>query len=679
MIRICYNHDEKTERQGILPMNINDAAKRAEELRKTLNHHIYQYYVENTNEISDYEYDMLMRELAAIETAHPELLTADSPTHRVGGHADGQFESVVHEIRMESLQDAFSEEEIRDFDRKVKEICPDATYVVEPKIDGLSVSLEYRDGVLAIGSTRGDGDVGENITANLRTVHSIPLRLKKALPLIEVRGEVYMPRDVFASLVEKQDANGEKPFKNPRNAAAGSLRQKDPKMTAQRKLDIFCFNIQRLDGEEITGHKQSLDFIKSLGFKTVPFYTEFNNIDDVIAEIRHIGDIRDTLPFDIDGAVIKVNSFAHRVMLGSTAKFPKWAAAFKYPPEEKETILLDVEINVGRTGVLTPTGVFEPVILAGTQVSRATLHNEDFIKEKDIRIGDTCVLSKAGDIIPEVVKVVRHAKNAEPYRIPQICPSCGSQTVREEGEAAVRCINPECPAQLVRNLIHFCSRDAMDIEGMGDALVELFAEKGIIRSTPDIYTLDKQEIASIDRLGEKSAQNLIDAAERSKQNDLYRLVYALGIRHIGQKASKLLCDKFGTMDAILSATKEDILTIDGFGEIMAESVTEFMSRTGTRDLIDRLRELGLNMESVSEIKDTRFAGMSFVLTGTLSKFKRDEASAIIESFGGKTSSSVSKKTTCVLAGEDAGSKLKKANELGIRVISEDEFEEMIKM
>lgn len=662
----------------VLLMDFSTAEKRAKELRDTLNYHIHKYYVENTNEISDYEYDMLMRELTSIEQEYPELLTADSPTHRVGGSADNQFESVVHSVRMESLQDAFSEEEIYDFDRRVKEICPDATYVVEPKIDGLSVSLEYHDGLFAVGSTRGDGDVGENVTANLRTVRSIPLRISENLPLTEVRGEVYMPRNVFASLVEKQDVNGEKPFKNPRNAAAGSLRQKDPKITSQRQLDIFCFNIQRIEGKELTSHKQSLDYIKQLGFKTVPFYTEFDNIDDVIKEIRRIGSIRDSLPFDIDGAVVKVNSFAHRQLLGSTAKFPKWASAFKYPPEEKETKLLDVEINVGRTGVLTPTGVFEPVILAGTQVSRATLHNEDFIAEKDLRIGDICVLSKAGDIIPEVVRVVKHCENSEPYHIPDICPSCGNKTVREEGEAAVRCINPECPAQLVRNLIHFCSRDAMDIEGMGDALLELFVEKGIIKSPPDIFTLNKNELAEIDGLGEKSAQNLIDAAEKSKENDLYRLVYALGIRHIGAKASKLLCDRFGNIDAIMSATAEDILSIDGFGEIMAESVTEFMSRQGTVDLIEKLKALGVNTESKREIADTRFAGMTFVLTGTLSMFKRDEASAIIEKFGGKTSSSVSKKTTCVLAGDDAGSKLRKATELGIRVIGEEEFAEMIK-
>ncbi len=659
-------------------MDFEKAEKRAEELRNILNYHIHKYYVENTNEISDYEYDMLMRELTELETAYPQLLTADSPTHRVGGSAQGQFESVAHSVRMESLQDAFSFDEIFDFDRRVKEVCPDAEYVVEPKIDGLSVSLEYRDGVFVIGSTRGDGDVGENVTANLRTVRSIPLRIKENLPLIEVRGEVYMSRQVFASLVEAQDMNGEKPFKNPRNAAAGSLRQKDPKITSKRKLDIFCFNIQRADGVEITSHKQSLDYISELGLSTVPFYTKCSSIDEVVAEIDRIGSIRESLAFDIDGAVVKVNDFSHRQMLGSTAKFPKWAVAFKYPPEEKETTLIDVEINVGRTGVLTPTGIFEPVMLAGTCVSRATLHNEDFIKEKGLRIGDVCVLSKAGDIIPEVVKVVKHNDKNEIYKIPDICPSCASKTVREEGEAAVRCINPKCPAQLVRNLIHFCSRDAMDIEGMGEAIVETFVNKGIVSDITDIFTLDKDIIASIDRMGEKSALNLIEAAEKSKKNDLYRFVYALGIRHIGQKASKLLCDKFGDIDSIMNASAEDILTIDGFGKVMAESVTEFMNREETKSIIEKCRLLGINMVAEREIKDERFAGMTFVLTGALSSFTRNEAGAIIEAFGGKTSSSVSKKTTVVLAGEDAGSKLRKATELGIKIINEDEFSEMIK-
>ncbi len=659
-------------------MDFEKSALRAAELRDILNYHIHKYYVENTNEISDYEYDMLMRELTEIETSYPELLTADSPTHRVGGSAEGQFEPVTHEVRMESLQDAFSVDEIYDFDRRVKEVCPDAEYVVEPKIDGLSVSLEYRDGVFVIGSTRGDGNVGENVTANLRTVRSIPLKLKENLPLIEVRGEVYMPREVFASLVEMQDLNGEKPFKNPRNAAAGSLRQKDPKITSQRKLDIYCFNIQRVEGKELASHKESLDYIKELGFHTVPFYTKCATVEDVVAEINRIGSIRDTLPFDIDGAVVKVNDFAHRSKMGSTAKFPKWAVAFKYPPEEKETKLLDVEINVGRTGVLTPTGIFEPVMLAGTCVSRATLHNEDFIKEKELRIGDTCIISKAGDIIPEVVKVVKHNEENEIYCIPDICPSCGSETVREDGEAAVRCINPACPAQLVRNLIHFCTRDAMDIEGMGEAVVETFVNEGLVSDITDIFTLDKDRVASIDRMGEKSAQNLIDAAEKSKSNDLYKFVYALGIRHIGQKASKLLCDKFGDIDSIMNASAEDILTIDGFGAVMADSVVEFMSREGTKAIIDKCKQLGINMKSQRQVNDERFAGMTFVLTGALSQFTRTQASEIIESFGGKTASSVSKKTSVVLAGEDAGSKLRKATELGIKVISEDEFAEMIK-
>lgn len=657
-------------------MEFSLAKERAAYLRDTLNYHIHKYYVENTNEITDYEYDMLMRELSAIEGEYPELITADSPTQRVGGSTENLFESVAHQVRMESLQDAFSYEELYDFDRRVRETCPNAKYVVEPKIDGLSVSLEYRDGVLSIGSTRGDGDVGEDVTANIRTIYSVPLKLKKTLPLIEVRGEVYMPREVFAELIKKQDENGEKPFKNPRNAAAGSLRQKNPKITAERKLSIYCFNIQRIEGEDITSHKQSLDFIRELGFNTIPFYTLFDSMDEVIGEIERIGNERKNLPFDIDGAVIKVDSFSDRELLGSTAKFPKWAAAFKYPPEEKETKLLDIEINVGRTGVLTPTGVFESVLLAGTSVSRATLHNEDFIKEKELRIGDICVLSKAGDIIPEVVKVSKHNLDNPIYTIPTVCPSCGSATVRENGEAAVRCINPECPAQLVRNLIHFCSRDAMDIEGLGEALVELFIEKGIIKNIPDIFTLDRAAIASMEGMGEKSADNLIAAAEKSKSNDLYRFVYALGIRHVGQKASKLLCDRFSNIDNIMAATHEDIASIDGFGQIMAKSVFDFMQREGTKDIIEKCRALGVNMTSEKTVVDTRFSGMTFVLTGTLSKYTRGEASAIIEKLGGKTSSSVSKKTTYVLAGEEAGSKLKKANDLGVTVISEDDFEKM---
>ena len=631
--------------------------QRAEQLRRELNHHIYRYYVENENDIEDYEYDMLMRELDSIEKEYPELLAPDSPTHRVGGQADGQFEKVVHTVRMESLQDAFSHGEVEDFDRRVHESFLDVTYVVEPKIDGLSVSLEYTNGVFTRGSTRGDGIEGEDITANLRTVKSIPLRLKTDLPFIEVRGEVYMPREVFFEIVEKQELNGEKPFKNPRNAAAGSLRQKNPKITAERKLDIFVFNIQQIDGAEITGHYQSLEYLKELGFKTVPFFRKFNNIKDALGEIERIGDIRYTLPFDIDGAVVKVDSFAQRETIGSTAKFPRWAIAYKYPPEEKETTLVDIEINVGRTGVLTPTAVFEPVLVAGSTVSRATLHNEDFIKEKGIRIGDTVIIRKAGDIIPEVLSVVKHCDNSRDYEMPKFCPSCGSRVFREEGEAAIRCDNPDCPAQLLRVLIHFCSRDAMDIEGLGDAVLETFLKVGLIGKISDIYQLDYEKIASLDGMGQKSADNLKKAVEKSKENDLSKLLFAFGIRHIGQKASKLLSDHFLTLDNIISATKEEILNIDGFGEIMADSVVEFFSLEQTKQMIDELKNFGLNMESQREIKDNRFEGMTFVLTGTLTNFTRNEAQEIIESYGGKAASSVSKKTTYVLAGEAAGSKL----------------------
>lgn len=652
--------------------------QRAEQLRRELNHHIYRYYVENENDIEDYEYDMLMRELDSIEKEYPELLAPDSPTHRVGGQADGQFEKVVHTVRMESLQDAFSHGEVEDFDRRVHESFLDVTYVVEPKIDGLSVSLEYTNGVFTRGSTRGDGIEGEDITANLRTVKSIPLRLKTDLPFIEVRGEVYMPREVFFEIVEKQELNGEKPFKNPRNAAAGSLRQKNPKITAERKLDIFVFNIQQIDGAEITGHYQSLEYLKELGFKTVPFFRKFNNIKDAFGEIERIGDIRYTLPFDIDGAVVKVDSFAQRETIGSTAKFPRWAIAYKYPPEEKETTLVDIEINVGRTGVLTPTAVFEPVLVAGSTVSRATLHNEDFIKEKGIRIGDTVIIRKAGDIIPEVLSVVKHCDNSRDYEMPKFCPSCGSRVFREEGEAAIRCDNPDCPAQLLRVLIHFCSRDAMNIEGLGDAVLETFLKVGLIGKISDIYQLDYEKISSLDGMGQKSADNLKKAVEKSKENDLSKLLFAFGIRHIGQKASKLLSDHFLNLDNIISATKEEILNIDGFGEIMADSVVEFFSLEQTKQMIDELKNFGLNMESQREIKDNRFEGMTFVLTGTLSTYGRKEAQEIIESYGGKAASSVSKKTTYVLAGDAAGSKLQKATDLGVTIINEEQFAEMIK-
>lgn len=658
--------------------DFEQSESRAEQLRDILNYHSHKYYVEDDPEIEDYEYDMLMRELKEIEEKYPELVTADSPTRRVGGNADGQFEPVEHSVRMESLQDAFSLDELRAFDSRVREVVPNATYVVEPKIDGLSVSLEYADGVFSRGSTRGDGNVGENVSANLCTVGSIPLKLKRNINEIEVRGEVYMPRDVFVELVERQIDNDEKPFRNPRNAAAGSLRQKNPKITAQRKLDIFVFNVQRVNGKTLTSHKQSLDYLKELGFKTVPFYTPCSTIDDAIAEINRIGEMRGTLPFDIDGAVIKVDEFSQRDELGSTSKFPKWAIAFKYPPEEKQTKLIDIEINVGRTGVLTPTAVFEPVLVAGSMVSRATLHNQDFIIEKDVRIGDTVTIRKAGDIIPEVLNVVEHGENSVPYTMPEICPSCGARVVREEGEVAIRCLNTDCPAQLLRNLIHFCSRDAMDIEGLGESILELFVNEGLIKTPADIYKLTQEDIIPLERMAEQSANNLVQAISESKKNDLAKLVFALGIRHIGEKAAKLLSEKFKTMSALMNASAEEILEIDGFGEIMAQSVADYFSMPQSVELIDSLMAAGINMKSLKEVKDNRFEGKTFVLTGTLPTYSRAQAAAIIESMGGKTSSSVSKKTDYVLAGEEAGSKLKKANDLGITVISEAEFEEMRK-
>lgn len=656
---------------------VENAALEVEKLRKTLNYHNKKYYENDAPEIEDYEYDALMQRLIDLEELYPALKTPDSPTNRIGGKADSQFTPVEHSVVMESLQDAFSKEDVFAFDKRVRDVVDNPIYVVEPKIDGLSVSLEYVNGIFSRGSTRGDGRVGEDITANLRTIQSIPMQIATPLPFLEVRGEVYMPRAVFEDLVKQQELHDEKPFKNPRNAAAGSLRQKDPKITRKRRLDIFVFNIQQINGKVLSFHNESLSYIKSLGFHTIDTCKECKTIEEALDEIERIGSVRGSLSYDIDGAVIKVNDFSMREALGSTAKFPKWAIAFKYPPEEKQTTLLDIEINVGRTGVLTPTGVFEPTTLAGTTVSRATLHNQDFIDEKDIRIGDTVIIRKAGDIIPEVLSVVSHAQDSAPYKMPERCPSCGSVTVREEGEAALRCVNPDCPSQLLRTLIHFCSRDAMDIEGLGEAVIETLVDKKLLCDPADIYALKKDDIASIERMGEKSAQNLLDAAEKSKQNDLSKLLFALGVRHVGQKAASLLSEHFKSIDEIMTASKEQICQIDGFGEIMAESVCDFFALESSKKLIERLKAAGVNMNSLKETVDERFASMTFVLTGTLSKFKRSEASKIIESFGGKTSSSISKKTTYVLAGENAGSKLQKANDLGITVINEDEFEKMI--
>lgn len=658
-------------------MNLDDVKKRYDRLVKTIRYHSDLYYNKDITEISDYEYDMMMRELKNIERDYPELKTADSPTVKIGGKASDKFSPVEHTVRMESLQDMFSFEEIEAFITKIKDLYADAEFCVEPKIDGLSVSLEYVDGVFSRGSTRGDGVVGEDITENLMTVSDIPHILAEPVT-IEVRGEVYMSHDSFNRLVQLQEENDEKPFKNPRNAAAGSLRQKDSKITAKRNLSIFVFNIQVLENKTVRTHKESLDYLKSLGFVTIPSYNVFSEAKGVLGELERIGNSRGSLAFDIDGAVIKLNDLEKRKQLGSTAKFPKWAAAYKYPPEEKETRLIDIEVSVGRTGKITPTGVFEPVVLAGTTVERAVLHNEDFIKEKDLRIGDTVVLRKAGDIIPEVVCVKSHLSDSKPYKLPEFCPSCGEKLFREKNEAATRCNNTECPAQLYRNLIHFASRDAMDIDGMGPAIVDQLIQRGLVKSPADLYRLNADDIAEIDRMGRKSADNLIAAVDDSKSRELWRLIFSLGIRNIGQKAAKDLAEQFGSIDAVMNAGIDEITAIDGFGEITAKSVVDYFSLHHSRQLIDEFKSLGINPKAEKiEKSNLPFFGMTFVITGTLSAYNRNQAKQLIEDNGGKVSSSVSSKTNYVLAGEAAGSKLTKAQQLGVKVISEQEFEKML--
>ena len=651
------------------------AEKRIKELVEVLKYHNRKYYVEDAPEIEDFEYDALLRELENLESEFPEYKTVDSPTQMVGGAALNLFSEVRHTVKMESLQDVFSEEELRLFLSKIALTKP--SFSVEPKIDGLSVSLEYRDGLFFRGSTRGDGTVGEDVTANLLQIKSIP-KVIKFMGELEGRGEVYMPRDSFLKLRERQELMEETPAKNPRNAAAGTLRQKNPQVVKERELDIFIFNVQRITDKEFASHIETLDFLKDLGFHTLPSYLKCDNADEVVAEIERIGQSRGGLSYDIDGAVIKADNLAYREILGSTSKFPKWAVAFKYPPEEKETVLKKIEINVGRTGALTPTAIFDPIQLAGTTVSRATLHNEDFISSKGIGIGDTIVVRKAGDIIPEVLAVSKHAENSEIFKMPAFCPSCNSPVFREEDEAVIRCRNADCPAQLLRHLIHFTSRDAMDIEGLGPAFLELLVENGFLNNIVDIYTLDYEKLKTLERTGEKTVQNLKNAIEKSKQNDLSKLLFAFGIRHIGAKAGKLLSEHFGDLDAILNATAEDFENIEGFGGILAHSAAEFFALEDTKEMISKLKAVGVNTKSLKEVKDNRFSGMTFVLTGTLPTYQRSEAAAIIESFGGKTSSSVSKKTSIVLAGEDAGSKLLKANQLGIKVIGEEEFNDLIK-
>ena len=658
-------------------MNLEEARIKVSELTKEINYHNDRYYNHDDPVISDYEYDALLRDLENLEQEFPELLQPTSPTQRVGGSRGEKFSPVTHTVSMESLHDSFSADEIRDFDRRVREVVAHPVYVVEPKFDGLSVSCEYHNGVFVRGSTRGDGVVGEDVTENLMTIKSLPKRIENAPAFLEVRGEVYMSVATFERIVAEQENRGEKPFKNPRNAAAGSLRQKDPKITAQRSLDIFIFNIQAVEGAAFDTHVQSLDYLTELGFPTA-FYHSFDDVEDVLEEIDRIDQHRGDLPCDIDGAVVKVNNLSDRELLGSTAKYPRWAEAYKYPPEEKETELLDVEINVGRTGAITPVGIFKPVLLAGTTVSRATLHNEDFIRERDIRIGDTVLIRKAGEIIPEVLSVVCHKDGAAPYTFPERCPSCGSRLVKEEGEAATRCTNTDCPAQLLRHLIHFVSRDAMDIEGLGPAIMELLLDRKIISSIPSIYTMNMDDVAALEGFGEKSAKNLSAAIEKSKSTEIHRLVYALGIRHIGEKAAKLLCEHFLSIEAICEASVEEIAAIDGFGLIMAQSIYDYFSLEETKELLDDLRTAGVAMTPLEhKEKQGVFLGKTVVLTGTLPTMSRKEASALIELNGGKTSSSVSKKTDYVLAGEDAGSKLTKAQQLGVTIISEEEFLAMI--
>lgn len=656
-------------------MDLITARELAQKLREQINYYSELYYEKDDPAISDYEFDKLMHQLIDIEEEYPQLLTPDSPTHRVGGRASNSFEQVEHVVQMGSLQDVFSDEEVVDFDRRVREVVSDPIYVVEPKIDGLSVSLEYRDGVLVRGSTRGDGFVGEDVTENIRTIRSVPLRLKRDIPFVEVRGEVYMPVASFEKVVAQQELKEEKPFKNPRNAAAGSLRQKNPKITAQRGLDIFVFNLQQIEGVQVSGHKESLDLLKELGFQVSPFYLAVDTIEKAIEEIRAIGQRRGEYSFDIDGAVVKVDSLAQREMLGATAKFPKWAVAFKYPPEEKITTLLDVEVKVGRTGALTPTAVFEPIQLAGTTVSRAVLHNQDFIDEKQIAVGDKIIVRKAGDIIPEVVAVAEHCGNPT-YQLPEYCPSCHTKVVREEGEAAIYCPNIECPAQLMRNLIHFASRNAMDIDGMGPAVLEGLVNAGWVHSPADLYDLTEEQIASLERMGKKSASNLMNALKKSKQIDLSKVIFALGIPEVGEKTAAELASAFGSMEKLSWATLEQLTALDGFGEVVAQNIVSFFLEERNRVQIERLAKAGVNMESTKVKAGDTFEGKTFVLTGTLPTLKRTEAKELIESLGGKVSSSVSKKTDYVVAGEEAGSKLTKANELGITILTEEQLLQM---
>ena len=648
-----------------------------EQLCKQAEQHNFNYYVLDDPTIEDDEYDRLMRRIKEIEAENPEIVSESSPTQHVGGYAINTFEKVTHEVQMGSLQDVFSKGELYEFDKRVKKAVGKAVYCVEPKIDGLSVSLEYKDGVFVRGSTRGDGFVGEDITKNLKTIKSIPMELCEKIPFIEVRGEVYMPKADFEKLVRKQLENDEQPAKNPRNAAAGSLRQKDSRVTASRGLDIFVFNLQRIEGRELTCHSESLDYMKSLGFNVIDGYKTFDNIEDAVSRIMEIGENRQSYSYDIDGAVIKVDNFELRNELGSTAKVPKWAVAFKYPPEEKETKLLDIEINVGRTGALTPVAVFEPVWLAGTTVSRAVLHNQDYIDSKDIRIGDIIAVRKAGDIIPEVVRSVSHAENSEPFVIPHICPVCHGKAERAEDEAVIRCVNIDCPAQLLKNIEHFASRPAMNIDGLGEAVVKQLVENKLINTVADLYTLQQQDLEMLPGFAKVSASKLIANIENSKTNSPDRLLFALGIKGIGQKNAQLLMKHFGSIEKLSETSPEEISAVENFGDILANNIFTALHEPHMTELIERLKSYGVNTVYQSDVKSDKLAGLIFVITGTLPDMTRDEAKTLIEQNGGKCSGSVSRKTSYVLAGEEAGSKLTKAQQLGVTVISQQQLIEMI--
>lgn len=656
------------------------AKKRIEELTDLLNYHIHKYYVEDAPEISDFEYDRLMRELERLEQEHPQYLSPLSPTQRVNGTPADKFETVEHTVPMESLQDAFNKEELLEFDKRVHAVLEDCEYVVEHKIDGLSVSLEYRDGLFVRGSTRGNGVLGEDVTQNIKTINSVPMKLKDPIPFLEVRGEVFLSIDTFKQINVLRESMEEPLFANPRNAAAGSLRQLDPKVAASRKLDIFVFNIQQIEGQEISSHLEGLQYLRKQGFKVIPYDRTYPTIEQAYEKICEIGEKRGELYYEIDGAVVKVNRFSDRVLLGSTSKFPKWAIAYKFPAEKQETVIEDIVVQVGRTGVLTPTAVLKPVRIAGSTVSRATLHNMDYIVEKDIKIGDSVLIQKAGDIIPEVVEVIlsKRTGKEKSFIMPEHCHECGALVMREEGEAAYRCTGMNCPAQRLRHIIHFVSRPAMDIDGLGPSLIEQLLERKLIETAADLYYLSPDKVAELDKMGKKSAENLMRALEQSKNNPLYRLINALGIRHIGEKGAKILAHRFRTLDKLAAATVEELTEIHEIGGIMAVSIVEFFQEPQNIAFIEKLRAAGINFEDTEEeAVGGVFDGKTVVLTGSLENYTRAEASAIIERLGGKTSSSVSKKTDYVLAGAEAGSKLDKALSLGVPVLSEAEFDVMI--